>query len=447
MARSPCDLRLLLLAAAVAFIYIQVRLFASQSHHAERLAEAVSKHSPAPPSIFLVFILNTRSLVQEKSESRCTSQLRSMIDQVSMQQEKIVALEGTDADLLSQKVPVAAVIIMACNRPDYLQQRTVESILKYQKTVASKFPLFISQDGTNGEVKKKALSYTQITFMQHVDLEPVRTERPGELTAYYKIAKHYKWALDALFIKHNFDRVIILEDDMEIAPDFFDYFEAAAKLLDNDKTIMAVSSWNDNGQKQFVHDPKALYRSDFFPGLGWMLTKPTWMELSPKWPKAYWDDWVRLKEVHRDRQFIRPEVCRTYNFGEHGSSMGQFFQQYLEPIKLNDVHIDWNSEDLSYLKEDKFLIQFGEDVASATPLHRSDALLKAHNMNVDVRIQYDDQGDFERIARHFGIFEEWKDGVPRAAYKGVVVFRYKSSPRRIYLVGPDSLHQLGAKQG
>lgn len=31
----------------------------------------------------------------------------------------------------------------------------------------------------------------------------------------------------------------------------------------------------------------ALYRSDFFPGLGWMLTKTTWDELSPKWPKAY----------------------------------------------------------------------------------------------------------------------------------------------------------------
>jgi alpha-1,3-mannosyl-glycoprotein beta-1,2-N-acetylglucosaminyltransferase len=112
----------------------------------------------------------------------------------------------------------------------------------------------LSQDGTNGAVKKKALDYKQITYMQHVNLEPVRTERPGELTAYYKIAKHYKWALDELFIKHNFARVIILEDDMEIAPDFFDYFEAAAKLLDNDKTIMAVSSWNDNGQKQFVND-------------------------------------------------------------------------------------------------------------------------------------------------------------------------------------------------
>lgn len=53
-------------------------------------------------------------------------------------------------------------------------------------------------------------------------------------------------------------------------------------------------------------------------------------------------------------------------------------------------------------------MKFGKDVASATAVHGSDALLKAHNLDVDVRIQYDDQGDFERIARQFGIFEEWK---------------------------------------
>ncbi|XP_072972158.1 alpha-1,3-mannosyl-glycoprotein 2-beta-N-acetylglucosaminyltransferase [Typha angustifolia] len=441
MARNYCDLRFLLLAAAAAFIYIQVRLFATQSEYAERLAAA------------------------EKSDSQCTSQLRSLIDQISSQQEKIVALEelrlredeesaqlkalvrdlerkNLQSLISKNEVPVAAVVIMACNRPDYLE-RTIGSILKYQRSVATKFPLFISQDGTNPDVKSKALSYNQITYMQHLDLEPVQTERPGELTAYYKIARHYKWALDELFMNHNFNRVIILEDDMEIAPDFFDYFEATSALLDNDRTIMAVSSWNDNGQVQFVHDPKALYRSDFFPGLGWMLTKSTWDELSPKWPKAYWDDWVRLKEVHKDRQFIRPEVCRTYNFGEHGSSMGQFYKQYLEPIKLNDVHVEWKSMDLSYLKEDTFLNHFAKTVADAKPVRGADAVLTAHNVNVDVRIQYSDQRDFERLARQFGIFEEWKDGIPRASYKGVVVFRYNRTQKRIFLVGPDSLEQLG----
>nr|XP_025884681.1 alpha-1,3-mannosyl-glycoprotein 2-beta-N-acetylglucosaminyltransferase isoform X2 [Solanum lycopersicum] len=436
------DLRYLLVVAALAFIYIQMRLFVTQSEYADRLAAAI------------------------EAENHCTSQTRLLIDKISQQQGRVVALEeqmkrqdqecrqlrALVQDLESKgikklignvQMPVAAVVVMACSRSDYLE-KTIKSILKYQTSVASKYPLFISQDGSNPDVRKLALSYDQLTYMQHLDFEPVHTERPGELVAYYKIARHYKWALDQLFHKHNFSRVIILEDDMEIAADFFDYFEAGATLLDRDKSIMAISSWNDNGQRQFVQDPYALYRSDFFPGLGWMLSKSTWSELSPKWPKAYWDDWLRLKENHRGRQFIRPEVCRTYNFGEHGSSLGQFFKQYLEPIKLNDVQacyylpcvfvaitpfflstqffsfvqyvlylefcvkVDWKSMDLSYLLEDNYVKHFGDLVKKAKPIHGADAVLKAFNIDGDVRIQYRDQLDFEDIARQFGIFEEWK---------------------------------------
>jgi len=37
-----------------------------------------------------------------------------------------------------------------------------------------------------------------------------------------------------------------------------------------------------------------------------------------------------------------------------GSSLGQFFSQYLEPIKLNDVTVDWKAKDLGYLTEVTF---------------------------------------------------------------------------------------------
>ncbi|KAL5189264.1 Alpha-1,3-mannosyl-glycoprotein 2-beta-N-acetylglucosaminyltransferase [Glycine soja] len=373
MAKVFCDFRFLLLVAAGVFIYIQMRLFATQSEYADRLAAAI------------------------EAENHCTSQTRSLIDQISLQQGRIVALEEErkrrdqecgqmkslvqdlerkDLQRLIDKmqVPVAAVVIMACNRADYLE-RTINSVLKYQRPISSRYPLFVSQDGSNPNVKSKALSYDQLSYMQHLDFEPVQTERPGELTAYYKIARHYKWALDQLFYKHNFSRVIILEDDMEIAPDFFDYFEAAASLLEKDKSIMAVSSWNDNGQKQF------------------------------------------------------------------GSSLGQFFKQYLEPIKLNDVKVDWKLMDLSYLLEDKYSMHFANVIKKATPVYGADMVLKASNIDGDVRIKYKDQSDFENIAHQFGIFQEWKDGVPRTAYKGVVVFRYQTS-RRIFLVGPESLKLL-----
>ncbi|KAH9608981.1 hypothetical protein KSS87_020934 [Heliosperma pusillum] len=402
MSRVSCDFRWLLLIAAAAFIYIQMRLFASQSNYADRLAAASGFALDDKDLIFLyasmdrstVYVLKAYMLLVE-AELQCTKQTRLFIDQINEKKRReeevtqlralVQSLDGRGHQQLTEKieVPVAAIVVMACNRADYLE-RTIKSILKYHSNVASKYPLFISQDGPDPNVKRKALTFDQVTYMQHLDHEAIHTERPGELIAYYKIAR---------------------------------------------RSIMAVSSWNDNGQKQFVHDPHVLYRSDFFPGLGWMLSKTTWDELSPKWPKAY------------------PScVCFLLSdFIAAGSSLGQFFSQYLEPIKLNDVNVNWKSMDLSYLMEDNYLKYFASLVQKATPLYGNDFVLKANNVDGDVRIQYKDQGDFENIARHFGIFEEWKDGIPRAAYKGVVVFRYLTS-KRVYLVGPDSLKQLGLEK-
>ena len=46
---------------------------------------------------------------------------------------------------------------------------------------------------------------------------------------------------------------------------------------------------NDNGKKDLVDSktPELLYRTDFFGGLGWMMTKELWInEIGPKWPKS-----------------------------------------------------------------------------------------------------------------------------------------------------------------
>ncbi|MCO5574475.1 hypothetical protein L7F22_028260 [Adiantum nelumboides] len=439
LAALVCDTRMLLLIGVLVFVVVQMRLYSAHSEYADRIASAV------------------------EAENHCTSQMRLFIDQISQQMGRIVSLEDEKrfledkneqlSSLLQQlerkavssteksyEEHFAAVVIMACNRPDYLE-RTIKSVLQYYDAVASKFHLFISQDGNNADVRSKALSFSQFRYMQHLDVEPVRVERPGEMFAYYKIASHYRWALSHLFDELKFKRVIILEDDMEIAPDFFEYFEATGKLLENDRSLMAVSSWNDNGQRQFVQDPEALHRSDFFPGLGWMLTRDIWQELSPKWPRAYWDDWLRLNETRKGRQFIRPEICRTYNFGEHGSSMGQFFRQYLEPIKLNDVPVKWRTMDLSYLSEKSYNGLLYDLVSKAVPLSGADVAAKTYNIDGDARIEYADQGAFERLARQFGVFHEWKDGVPRTAYKGVVMFRWQTM-RRVFLVNGTSLSQL-----
>ena len=53
---------------------------------------------------------------------------------------------------------------------------------------------------------------------------------------------------------------------------------------------------------------------------------------------------MRTPELRRGRQCLRPEVCRTYNFGELGSSKGQFYYRFLQPIRLNEAGIPWGKK-------------------------------------------------------------------------------------------------------
>lgn len=72
------------------------------------------------------------------------------------------------------------------------------------------------------------------------------------MRGYFKISRHYKWALDQVFLANSFDAVIINEDDLNIAVDFFDFFAAMYNVLAADPTLFCVSAWNDNGKSSVI---------------------------------------------------------------------------------------------------------------------------------------------------------------------------------------------------
>lgn len=51
----------------------------------------------------------------------------------------------------------------------------------------------------------------------------------------------------------------------------------------------------------------------------------------------------------------RPELCRNFNFGEHGSSAGQFYKQFLATVRLNNESVPWGELDLSYLEPGRWV--------------------------------------------------------------------------------------------
>lgn len=205
--------------------------------------------------------------------------------------------------------------------------------------------------------------------------------------------------------------------------------------MDADESIFCVSAWNDNGKENSV-DPSAidiLYRSDFFPGLGWLMTRKLWEEIGAKWPKGFWDDWMRDPKQRKDRVCIRPEISRTKTFGRVGVSNGQFYDEYLKYIKLNSQVYPFLDYDLSYLTKSKYDNSFVENVYSL-PEGNSGDVSKIDDETTAVRITYRSHGEFTNLARSFGIMTDFKAGVPRTAYKGIVTF-YRNN-RRIYIAPP-----------
>jgi len=337
----------------------------------------------------------------------------------------------------AEKELVIPVLMFACNRPTV--RKAIDPLLEYRgddPDRIKKFPIIVSQDCGHAETANVIRSYgDKVIFIQQPDQsEPEVPKAERKFRGYFKIARHYGWALNQTLVhKFQFDQVIIVEDDLEVAPDFFEYFEATLTVLRRDPSLWCVSAWNDNGKKGLIDEsrPDLLYRTDFFGGLGWMITRDLWVnELMLKWPRSYWDDWMRQPVQRKSRACIRPEISRTKTFGKIGVSNGLFFEKHLKYIQLNNQFYPFTQHNLDYLMRDKYDVQMSKELAQLQPPAggvRALPTLAAAQQETPkaVKVFYRTKADFKAAVKVLGIMDDSKSGVPRMAYKGVVPTMYK----------------------
>ncbi|KAK0404694.1 hypothetical protein QR680_017576 [Steinernema hermaphroditum] len=335
------------------------------------------------------------------------------------------------------------VVVFVCNRAAAIRNH-LQKLIKYRPSAAL-FPIYVSQDCDSEAVANEVKSFgDQVVYMKHLSGEKANIVIPPNHRAYvtyYRIARHYKLALDRIFGEFHHSSVIITEDDLDVAPDFFDYFLATRPLLDEDPTLFCVSAWNDNG-KTDVTDAKGtslLYRSDFFPGLGWMMTSDLWKELGPVWPPGFWDDWMRDPAQRKGRSCIRPEISRTGMTlqGKKGASKGLFFNTHLSRIHVNSEPVAFSAMDLSFLLKHNYDSAFLATVDAAPRLNLEEIIKKTLQRRIheeSFAVTYSSAQDFIHIADGLRIMNDFKAGVPRTAYKGIVTCFIAGM--RIYIV-PD----------
>jgi len=326
------------------------------------------------------------------------------------------------------------IVVFACNRPRALQNH-IEALLRIRKNPQLS-PIIISLDCHDRATMEIAKNFSDKikTIIELPDLGPLDVPAKDQLLAgYYRIARHYGYTLNHVLNVLNYEAIIITEDDLDISPDFFDYFQALYPLLKYDKTIWCISAWNDNGIDQKIErQANLLHRSDFFPGLGWLLTKTIWNEIKDNWPKGFWDDWMRKPEQRRDRACIRPEVSRTgiSPEGKKGVSAGQYYDNYLKKIIKNTDPIDWKTIDVSYLIKDRYDPAFQARVDACPVITVSDLAQLKSDMTC-AQLRYSNNKEFVAIAKTLQIMNDFKSNVPRTAYRGIVQCRYGQT--RIYV--------------
>lgn len=111
---------------------------------------------------------------------------------------------------------VIGIVVISCNRPLAIQ-RSLNGMLKYRPS-SKQFPIVVSQDC--GDVKTaQAISKfgNTVRHIRQPDLsEPDVPANMKQFAGYYKIARHFKWALTQMFEKMGYNTVLIVEDDLDI---------------------------------------------------------------------------------------------------------------------------------------------------------------------------------------------------------------------------------------
>ncbi|OUC47984.1 GNT-I family protein [Trichinella nativa] len=307
--------------------------------------------------------------------------------------------DDRDAPLsIGDKIPV---LVMACNRPGAIRVHLNQLLLL--RPSPELFPIIVSQDCDHQPTAQVIDTYRDsITVMKQPNqTEPILSKKLKKFAGYYKIARHYRWALNQIFFHMKYKTVIVTEDDLQIAVDFFEFFLATYKILIADSSLYC---------------------------LGWMLTRQLWKELSPKWPNGFWDDWIRDPPQRRGRSCIRPEISRTAMslYGKSGVSKGLFYEKHLKSIKLNTKFVHFTAMNLTYLLKENYEKLFSSQVNEA-PVVSLNAIQAGLWTGKSVRILYRNAKEFVDIAKIIGLMDDMKAGVPRTAFRGVVpVYYYKT---------------------
>lgn len=323
------------------------------------------------------------------------------------------------------------VVVLAHNRPDCLD-KCMKKLAELEEVRNTRIAVSLDEPGAYAAMEAIVQRYRADlrTEVWHKAAFVGRRGPVNSKTAVSKISEHFRFALEESFQRKGFEFVVFLENDLFVAPDFLWLFRATAWLLQEDDSLFCVSAWNDNGMPNMVSNETRLFRTDYFPGLGWMIQNKTWHKIKQEWPRfpsTGWDHWLRHGSGLYPRECIAPEVSRTHHFDTRGTNVktgspiakklsGMPFSS-LKPQKLGD---------LSYLMQENYEEQLQSSMRQANLVTAEQLDNLDHNKVYLVPFL---RRDWKKLAAKLQLNE----AQPRSSHNGIIFIREPKSGAQLFL--------------
>ncbi|XP_066948677.1 protein O-linked-mannose beta-1,2-N-acetylglucosaminyltransferase 1-like isoform X2 [Macrobrachium rosenbergii] len=239
---------------------------------------------------------------------------------------------------------------------------------------------FLVQFGGDAPVSEELVKLFNLPFSKEImtssngDLENV-TSSIASLT--------YKSISSAFERFPQAKKVIIIEDDLILSPDFLWYFQQTSTLLDEDPTILAVSAHRIQSSGH-GRDPAHILRGKAPPQWGWMADR----RILKKWVPKYWGDWdywIMSLERADGIDIIFPELSRSLHAGSSGTHIDGFAQAMIYNLESANVQKSINISNLSELQIDKYRSKMARDITRAVPV----SLTGPENCQTPLQLPFD----------------------------------------------------------
>lgn len=281
----------------------------------------------------------------------------------------------------------------------------------------------------------------------HPDLTPSATHHIHHLNntvdrSFYRgfiISDNYRNFLPIIFAPGSCgdvacDYCVIVEDDVLFAHDAFEYFEKGMNLMARDRTVFAVSAYNDNSFPWVAYSGTFFRHISHFSGYGFVLSRVNFHQyLAKSWDDTIvWDHFFHVTMVTHNLVCIQPEVSRSSHASNpnqrHANdniSGGRLINR--AQIVIDEV-INGKNIDLSALTQDLYDDMVRSFIAHAVPIQNiNDAGYFAKYADMDepptLLLVMNTILDIDHALRELTLVGRGLGGMIRGIYKGTLFIR------------------------